>query len=59
MNAGGEVSPAAASNYVENYNGTSWTEVTEMGTARGRPALTNTNGNSNVLLISGGASPLG
>ena len=59
MNAGGEVSPSAASNYVENYNGTSWTEVTEMGTARGRPALTNTNGNSDVLLISGGASPLG
>jgi hypothetical protein len=59
MYAGGEVSPAAASNYVENYDGSSWTEVTEMGTARGRPALTNTNGNSDVLLIAGGQSPMG
>ena len=59
MYAGGENPGAAAANTVENYNGTSWTEITEMGTARGRPALTNTNGNSDVLLISGGASPLG
>ena len=59
MYAGGENPGAAAANTVENYNGTSWTEITEMGTARGRPALTNTDGNSDVLLISGGASPLG
>jgi hypothetical protein len=59
MYAGGEHPGTDASNLVENYDGTSWTEITEMGTARGRPALTNTNGNSNILLISGGQSPLG
>jgi hypothetical protein len=59
MYAGGEDPGAVAANTVENYDGSSWSEITEMGTARGRPALTNTNGNSDVLLISGGASPLG
>ena len=59
MFAGGEHPSQNASNLVETYNGSSWSEITEINTARGGPALVNTGGTDNVLLISGGETPLG
>ena len=59
MFAGGEHPSQNASNLVETYNGSSWTEITEINTGRGGPALVNTGGIDNVLLISGGVTPLG
>ena len=59
MFAGGEYPSQNASNLVETYNGSSWSETTEINTGRGGPTLVNTAGIDNVLLISGGVTPLG
>ena len=59
MFAGGEHPSQNASNLVETYNGSSWSEITEINTARGGPALVNTGGIDNVLIIAGGETPLG
>ena len=59
MFVGGEVPGSNASNLVETYNGSSWSETTEVNTARGGPTLVNTAGIDNVLLISGGEAPAG